>query len=268
MAIVSSHQEHYFEEILWQVQVSSVSYFTISNPICAWASDDATVIKLIHGRSVSTQIFLLFHVTIATPAMSESFFASLFFYPNLHSVFNVTDREGNRVLDTQSSYIQKVDDWYYLEARNTMGIVALEDYTSINLMGTDSGLLFELFHYYIATISIMQTSIYAMICMVSLLESMCHTCRRSGPRPSGGCAGACRTQRRMGHVGLLPEVELAVAKFLLVVDNRNHPDWNKIAEFLDDVARRMRQEGHDPKKKYALMGADDAVHDEALCGHS
>jgi hypothetical protein len=39
-------------------------------------------------------------------------------------------------------------------------------------------------------------------------------------RPSGGCAGACRTQRRMGHIGLLPEVELAVAKFLLVVDER------------------------------------------------
>jgi len=46
MAIVSSHQEHYFEEILWQVQVSPVSCFTISNPICAWASDDATVIKV------------------------------------------------------------------------------------------------------------------------------------------------------------------------------------------------------------------------------
>jgi len=36
-----------------------------------------------------------------------------------------------------------VDDWYYLEARNTVGIVALEDYTSIDLMGTDPGLLFE-----------------------------------------------------------------------------------------------------------------------------
>jgi hypothetical protein len=55
---------------------------------------------------------------------------------------------------------------------------------------------------------------------------------------------------------------------VFIADNRNHPDWNKIAEFLDDVARRMRQEGHDPKKKYALMGADDAVHDEALCGHN
>jgi hypothetical protein len=34
-----------------------------------------------------------------------------------------------------------------------------------------------LFHYYITTMSIMQTSIYVMICMVSSLESTCHTCR-------------------------------------------------------------------------------------------
>jgi hypothetical protein len=37
----------------------------------------------------------------------------------------------------------EADDWYYLEARNTVGIVALEDYTSIDLTGTDPGLLFE-----------------------------------------------------------------------------------------------------------------------------
>uniref|UniRef100_A0A804UBJ9 Uncharacterized protein n=1 Tax=Zea mays TaxID=4577 RepID=A0A804UBJ9_MAIZE len=65
-----------------------------------------------------------------------------------------------------------------------------------------------------------------------------------------------------------PSYYLARALSRIREDNRNHPDWNKIAEFLDDVARRMRQEGHDPKKKYALMGADDAVHDEALCGHN
>jgi hypothetical protein len=33
--------------------------------------------------------------------------------------------------------------------------------------------------YYIATISIMQTSIYATICMVSSLESTFHTCRKN-----------------------------------------------------------------------------------------
>jgi hypothetical protein len=38
-------------------------------------------------------------------------------------------------------------------------------------------ILIQLFHYYIATISIMQTSIYATICMVLSLKSTCHTCR-------------------------------------------------------------------------------------------
>jgi hypothetical protein len=37
----------------------------------------------------------------------------------------------------------EADDWYYLEARNTVRIVALEDYTSIDLTGIDPGLLFE-----------------------------------------------------------------------------------------------------------------------------
>uniref|UniRef100_A0ACD5VW29 Uncharacterized protein n=1 Tax=Avena sativa TaxID=4498 RepID=A0ACD5VW29_AVESA len=55
---------------------------------------------------------------------------------------------------------------------------------------------------------------------------------------------------------------------VFVSDKQNHPQGTRIAEFLDVVARRMQEEGHDPKKKYALMGADDAVHDEALCGHS
>lgn len=55
---------------------------------------------------------------------------------------------------------------------------------------------------------------------------------------------------------------------VFVSDNQNHPQGARIAEFLDEIARRMQEEGHDPKKKYVLMGADDAVHDEALCGHS
>jgi hypothetical protein len=64
--------------------------------------------------------------------------------------------------------------------------------------------------------------------LATTMRSPCLTmdswCSRSVPRPSGGCAGSCRTQRRMGHVGLLPEVELAVAKLLLVVDERHQRD--------------------------------------------
>nr|XP_034601348.1 pentatricopeptide repeat-containing protein DOT4, chloroplastic-like [Setaria viridis] len=63
-------------------------------------------------------------------------------------------------------------------------------------------------------------------------------------------------------------IEVRGKVYVFVPNNRNHPQGNRIAEFLDDVARRMREEGHDPKKNYALMGANNAVHDEALCGHS
>ncbi|XBJ01869.1 hypothetical protein VPH35_021404 [Triticum aestivum] len=63
-------------------------------------------------------------------------------------VFNVTDRDGNKVLDTPTiSYIQttlEAEDCYYPEARNTVGIVPSEEYTSIELTGTDRpGLLSE-----------------------------------------------------------------------------------------------------------------------------
>ena len=43
-------------------------------------------------------------------------------------------------------------------------------------------ILIYLFHHYIATISIMQTLIYATICMVSSLESTFHTCWKKFPR--------------------------------------------------------------------------------------
>jgi hypothetical protein len=41
-----------------------------------------------------------------------------------------------------------------------------------------------LFHHYIATISIIQTSIYATISMVSSLESTPQACRKKFPRTS------------------------------------------------------------------------------------
>ncbi|GJN04019.1 hypothetical protein PR202_ga21526 [Eleusine coracana subsp. coracana] len=63
-------------------------------------------------------------------------------------------------------------------------------------------------------------------------------------------------------------VEVRGKVHVFVADNRNYPQEKRIAGFLDDVAIRMREEGHDARKKYALMGANDAVHDESLCGHS
>ncbi|TVU05085.1 hypothetical protein EJB05_48236, partial [Eragrostis curvula] len=63
-------------------------------------------------------------------------------------------------------------------------------------------------------------------------------------------------------------IEVRGKVHIFVADNRNHPQGNRIAEFLDDVTTKMREEDHDAKKNYALMGANDAVHEEALCGHS
>ncbi|KAL6660825.1 hypothetical protein ACP70R_000209 [Stipagrostis hirtigluma subsp. patula] len=82
-----------------------------------------------------------------------------------------------------------------------------------------------------------------------------------------------KLKRNIGDRGLRENtgcswIEVRGKVHVFVADNRNHPQANRIVEFLDDVARRMRDEGQDPKKRYALMGANDAVRDEALCGHS
>uniref|UniRef100_A0ACD5UAV3 Uncharacterized protein n=1 Tax=Avena sativa TaxID=4498 RepID=A0ACD5UAV3_AVESA len=71
-----------------------------------------------------------------------------FGFPLISAVFNVTDRDGNKVLDEPTiSYIQttlEAEDRYYPEVRNTVGIVPSEEYTSIELTGTDRpGLLSE-----------------------------------------------------------------------------------------------------------------------------
>jgi hypothetical protein len=57
-------------------------------------------------------------------------------------------------------------------------------------------------------------------------------CSRSGLRLSGGYAGACLTQRRMGHVGLLSVVKLAVVKLLLVVDDRRQRERLMLVVFV------------------------------------
>jgi hypothetical protein len=62
------------------------------------------------------------------------------------------------------------------------------------------------------------------LALVTTMRSPClrwtTRCSRSGPRPSGGCGGACQHSDACGHVVLLLEVELAVVKLLLVVDER------------------------------------------------
>ncbi|KAJ0964880.1 hypothetical protein J5N97_026018 [Dioscorea zingiberensis] len=55
---------------------------------------------------------------------------------------------------------------------------------------------------------------------------------------------------------------------IFVSGDKSHPHSKKIELFLESVQRRMKDEGHIPKKIYALMNADDSLKEETLCGHS
>ncbi|KAJ1270701.1 hypothetical protein BS78_06G071900 [Paspalum vaginatum] len=110
------------------------------------ASDDATVIRVDSVNSHGTLLAVVQVIADLNLVIRKAYFSSDGSW--FMDVFNVTDRDGNKVLDASTiSYIQKTleaDDWYYPEARNTVGIVPSEDYTSIELTGTDRpGLLSE-----------------------------------------------------------------------------------------------------------------------------
>ncbi|CAD6261131.1 unnamed protein product [Miscanthus lutarioriparius] len=110
------------------------------------ASDDATVIRVDSVNSHGTLLAVVQVIADLNLVIRKAYFSSDGNW--FMDVFNVTDRDGNKVLDASTiSYIQKTleaDDWYYPEARNTVGIVPSEDYTSIELTGTDRpGLLSE-----------------------------------------------------------------------------------------------------------------------------
>ncbi|KAL6874412.1 hypothetical protein ACP4OV_013432 [Aristida adscensionis] len=115
-------------------------------------------------------------------------------------VFNVTDRDGNKVLDDETvSYIQKTleaDDWYYPEARsNTVGIVPSEEYTTIELTGTDRpGLLSE----FCAVLA-------GMRCEVRSTELWTHNTRVAAvvhvaDAASGGAIGNADISARLGNL--------------------------------------------------------------------
>ncbi|XP_066348120.1 ACT domain-containing protein ACR6-like isoform X1 [Miscanthus floridulus] len=110
------------------------------------ASDDATVIRVDSVNSHGTLLAVVQVIADLNLVIRKAYFSSDGNW--FMDVFNVTDRDGNKVLDASTiSYIQKTleaDDWCYPEARNTVGIVPSEDYTSIELTGTDRpGLLSE-----------------------------------------------------------------------------------------------------------------------------
>ncbi|KAL6874372.1 hypothetical protein ACP4OV_013392 [Aristida adscensionis] len=110
------------------------------------SADDATVIRVDSVNSHGTLLAVVQVIADLNLVIRKAYFSSDGNW--FMDVFNVTDRDGNKVLDDETvSYIQKTleaDDWYYPEARNTVGIVPSEEYTSIELTGTDHpGLLSE-----------------------------------------------------------------------------------------------------------------------------
>jgi UTP:GlnB (protein PII) uridylyltransferase len=112
-------------------------------------------------------------------------------------VFNVTDRDGNKVLDDQTiSYIQttlEADDWYYPEVRNTVGIVPAEEYTVIELTGTDRpGLLSEVC-----------AVLAGMRCAVRSAELWTHNTRVAAVvhvTDDGGSGGAIEDEARIADI--------------------------------------------------------------------
>ncbi|KAM0933704.1 putative tetratricopeptide-like helical domain superfamily, DYW domain-containing protein [Dioscorea sansibarensis] len=63
-------------------------------------------------------------------------------------------------------------------------------------------------------------------------------------------------------------IEIKSRVQIFVSGDKSHPHSKKIELFLKQVQRRMKDEGHFPKKMYALMDADDSLKEEVLCGHS
>ncbi|GJN03124.1 hypothetical protein PR202_ga20533 [Eleusine coracana subsp. coracana] len=112
------------------------------------ASADATVIRVDSVNSHGTLLAVVQVIADLNLVIRKAYFSSDGNW--FMDVFNVTDRDGNKVLDAPTiSFIQKTlesDDWYYPDSRNTVGIVPSsdEEYTSIELTGTDRpGLLSE-----------------------------------------------------------------------------------------------------------------------------
>uniref|UniRef100_A0ACD5UAF0 Uncharacterized protein n=1 Tax=Avena sativa TaxID=4498 RepID=A0ACD5UAF0_AVESA len=110
------------------------------------ASDDATVVRVDSVNSHGTLLAVVQVIADLNLVIRKAYFSCDGNW--FMDVFNVTDRDGNKVLDEPTiSYIQttlEAEDRYYPEVRNTVGIVPSEEYTSIELTGTDRpGLLSE-----------------------------------------------------------------------------------------------------------------------------
>uniref|UniRef100_J3LXB5 ACT domain-containing protein ACR n=1 Tax=Oryza brachyantha TaxID=4533 RepID=J3LXB5_ORYBR len=97
------------------------------------ASGDATVIRVDSVSSHGTLLAVVQVIADLDLVIRKAYFSSDGSW--FMDVFNVTDRDGNKVLDEETiSYIQttlEAEDCYYPEVRNTVGIVPAEEYTCL-----------------------------------------------------------------------------------------------------------------------------------------
>ncbi|XP_052151252.1 ACT domain-containing protein ACR6-like [Oryza glaberrima] len=159
------------------------------------ASDEATVIRVDSVSSHGTLLAVVQVIADLGLVIRKAYFSSDGSW--FMDVFNVTDRDGNKVLDDQTiSYIQttlEADDWYYPEVRNTVGIVPAEEYTVIELTGTDRpGLLSEVC-----------AVLAGMRCAVRSAELWTHNTRVAAVvhvTDDGGSGGAIEDEARIADI--------------------------------------------------------------------
>ena len=63
-------------------------------------------------------------------------------------------------------------------------------------------------------------------------------------------------------------IEIKGRVHVFAVGNKSHPQSEKIELFLEDIRKRMKEEGYVPRKKFALMDDNDTMNEDILCGHS
>ncbi|KAL5216497.1 hypothetical protein ABZP36_007898 [Zizania latifolia] len=158
------------------------------------ASDDATVIRVDSVNSHGTLLAVVQVIADLNLVIRKAYFSSDGSW--FMDVFNVTDRDGNKILDDRTiSYIQttlEADDCYYPEVRNTVGIVPAEEYTAIELTGTDRpGLLSEVC-----------AVLAGMRCVVRSAELWTHNTRVAAVVHvmDAGSGGAIEDEARIGDI--------------------------------------------------------------------
>uniref|UniRef100_A0A0D9ZK17 ACT domain-containing protein ACR n=1 Tax=Oryza glumipatula TaxID=40148 RepID=A0A0D9ZK17_9ORYZ len=191
MAAAASGGDAHDDEYAKLVRGMNPPRVVVDNEAC----DEATVIRVDSVSSHGTLLAVVQVIADLGLVIRKAYFSSDGSW--FMDVFNVTDRDGNKVLDDQTiSYIQttlEADDWYYPEVRNTVGIVPAEEYTVIELTGTDRpGLLSEVC-----------AVLAGMRCAVRSAELWTHNTRVAAVvhvTDDGGSGGAIEDEARIADI--------------------------------------------------------------------